>query len=689
MNKLISSICLGYLISFIFMSLVYAASPPQGSDGYSGNTPTQPKPTEQQKQNVEKFEKMMKALQEQMRRHQGNSQGNLSPEALKAQREAIKKLGKPLQQTTSNKPYVKSRKRKPISKEEFEAQQKQQRAYSKKNKHILVGEWKNRYGDTARIQSGGHIYLSGYKHMYWENAGRKITFYKGSVSGSSSLVAGMRATYNKSTDKITFYGTKYRASTFYRNDAARKKREMLAKIEKRKRDKKILKRAMAQDKNRKASSTRLQSDFENTLTCNNCDLTILKDYYFDCSWCEAIGSNFSKKAKLWLKYSFNWANLKEANFAKTSIRDTSFYKANLRGANFSGAQIGRTNFAYANLENANFRNAVIGESIFNGANLINADFTGAKIVRADFSFAHVKEGMFKTASLETVKLKASNEDKKLLGVWQMNLNNASRDIYYYEFFKDGSYLLTKGSLKRISEKQGRFRVMEEKHYYSIRNGEFEKLHTSTNYAASSSKVKINISGDQLTFKDLRSSGVKVYTRTKGKALVKYRQFRNRDYALRSAYLWNTDLIEKFSSDGVNYVNLQDLYGKDIFDNLFQNVNSFGHQEMQHIVMEDRHLRQIFTILIRENKEFGAGSGFEKMLFLSVRSGYVDTVKYLLAQSSSKLDMQQALEKYHKVEAQWKTIATNPRIKISQSKKRVISIYVPKCVEILKQRISEL
>ena len=249
--------------------------------------------------------------------------------------------------------------------------------------------------------------------------------------------------------------------SFYRYDDAFKEKEKLAKIEKRKRDRVIIKRAMENDAKQKLANDKLLKDFENTLTCNNCDLSILKDYRFDCSWCEANGSNFSKKNKMWLQYTFKWADLSASNISNTTIRETSFYKANLKGADFSGARIGQANFAYANLKNANFRNAVIGESLFNGANLKNADFAGAKIVRADFSFSDLDEDMFKSASLEDVKLKAAGLDKQLVGVWHMYANNAYKDVYYYEFFDDGSYIFAKGEVEQLHETDPRHRVFKE------------------------------------------------------------------------------------------------------------------------------------------------------------------------------------------------------------------------------------
>ncbi len=409
----------------------------------------------------------------------------------------------------------------------------QRAAIKQQNKNKLVGKWKNKKGIIAKLQkssirsSGGYFYLKGFKGMYWESKGDKITFYQAMV-GRSELVKDMTAKYNSDQDKITFSGGEYNAVSFYRYGKVQKEQEKLAKIEKRKRDRAILRRAMLKDRKNEEKAKIVRSKFNKTLICNNCDLSGMREHTVDYSWSEAKGSNFSKKDKLWSKYQFKWANLKEANFSGTTIRDTTFYKANLKGADFSGARIGQTNFAYANLENANFRNTFIGESLFNGANLRNADFTDAKIVRTDFSFSDFNEDMLISEDFDDVKLKATNLDKQLIGIWHMNINNVRKEVYYYEFFEDGSFILIKGSVERLKESDPMHREFEDQRFYSVRKGIFEKMTPNSGFKDSNrhSKIIPKIYGDKLIFTKAHTSKKKIFTRTRGKALEKYMQFRN-------------------------------------------------------------------------------------------------------------------------------------------------------------------
>ena len=601
---------------------------------------------------------VMENMTKQLHLFMPNAQGKINKKELKELQRVSILVSEYWTKSPGTKPYNPNNKSKPVTKEEFYAEQKRM---SKKKKHHLISIWKNRYGEVIEITLGGHIYFRKGKHVYWESRGDKIVLFDDS---SSERHKTMRVTYNKNTDKITVYGAKYHDPIFYRYDEARKKRDVIAKAEKRKKDRIIIKRSMEQDAKREIIDKKSNARFYRTLTCKNCDLTTLKDHIFDCRWCDAEGSNFSKKDKLWSRYDFKWANLKKANFSKTSVRDTSFYKADLKGANFSGARIGMTNFAYANLENANFRNAQIGESLFNGANLKNADFTGATIVRADFSFSNINEKTLKSAKLDDVKIKATNIDKQMLGVWKMNSNNAYKDVYYYEFFEDGSFILTKGTVKRLTASDSRYRKFKEQRFYSVRKGAFEKMTSSSGFRDSNrnSKEIPTVSGNALTFTNGSNSPAKIYTRVQDRELTDYRRFRNTKFALNSAYYWNTDVIEKLSADGVNYATLHSIYEDNFFDHLFQSYISSG-------VQDDRHIRYIYKFLVRDNSEFLSGSNYEKMLVNAMNYNHIETLDFLLSISKSKMDMQYAL------------VAYKSRVNEASQNKKV--------VELVDKRISEL
>ncbi|MCF6256906.1 MAG: pentapeptide repeat-containing protein [Gammaproteobacteria bacterium] len=574
----------------------------------------------------------------------------ISPEQEKLNKEAYENIIKSIGDSDNDWSPAKKRKGSPVSKEQFEALYNRKHTSSQKKKHKLEGHWKSKNGNLARLQldglrSGGYFYLDGYKSMYWESQEDNITFYKVESSGGDDKFKGMRAVYNDKTDDITFYGGKYNAVSFYRYDDARKEKEKQAKIEKQKRNRAILQRAMLKDEKREVGEKALLTKFNNTLTCNNCDLTILGDYNLDYNWSEASGSNFSKKNKLWSRYQLKWANLKGADFSGTTIRDTTFYRANLSGADFSGARIGTTNFAYANLENANFRNAVIGESLFNGANLKNADFTGATIVRADFSFSNQVDWIFKPILTENVKLKASPIDHELVGVW---FNSSNDDVYYYEFFEDGSYINTFGSYNKALGKSGVEVRFAEQLFYSVRDGNLVTMTPDSVFRDSSQRSRIDINDN------LFNTGKNNYTRAEGKSLEKYKSFRNNDYALIAAFQWNIHLIEKLSADGVNFAEINNLYSFDTFDHLFGKIRSQGLKGKGSLLNQDRTIRHIFSTLISNNEDYrSGGTKFQTMVFHSLKNGYVDTVKYLLTKATKKADLKYALIDYEQLDSRMK------------------------------------
>ena len=166
----------------------------------------------------------------------------------------------------------------------------------------------------------------------------------------------------------------------------------------------------------------------------------------------------------------------------------------------------------------------------------------------------------------------------------------------------------KGEVEQLHETDPRHRVFKEQHFYSIRKDAFEKMTPNSIFKDSDRHTKSipKIQGDKLIFTSANTSETETFTRTSGKELVKYIQFRNRGFALRSAYLWNTDVIEKLSSNGVNYATLQDNYAANIFDHLFNSVMIY------HSVGDDRNIRYIFKVLLRENEGFASGSGFESL-----------------------------------------------------------------------------
>ena len=63
----------------------------------------------------------------------------------------------------------------------------------------------------------------------------------------------------------------------------------------------------------------------------------------------------------------------------------------------------------------------------------------------------------------------------------------------------------------------------------------------------------------------------------------------------------------------------------------------------------------------------------------MKLGYLETEKYLLAQSSSKIDMQYALIKYKKYY----------KNKTSKTTAGTVNIKVPESVDLVEKRISEL
>jgi len=683
-NTSIVILCLSVLISLVGVSATYAESS-KAFDKMS------------QAEKDKKYQQYMNQLQEQMRRAQSGKPMSASPKEMKAQQTASEFLRK-YAQDMQKKAYSNSRSSNPvksdnlrIERERMRKQQQVRAAYSKRKNDVIAGRWINSKGINLNFSPTGFVNFSGYKSMSWTRKNSAISFYlrgsKGKEKGARSPITGL---YNKNKDSITLTGTKYADATFIRANTAKGRSSMMAAHnaqqlsiiqakEKKYKEKLKAKKESGRytvDETWKSKTgpnikgLKLAKEFEKTLSCKNCDLTSLKDHIFDCHWCEAEGSNFSKKNKLWSRYEFKWATLKNSNFSSTSIRNTSFYKADLRGADFSGARIGQSNFAYANLEGANFRNAQIGESLFNGANLKNADFTGARIIRTDFSFADIKEKILKSASLDDVKVKATSLDKKFLGVWHSTPRAGQRGTFYYEFFEDGSQILANDSAKRLWAVNPMHRKFGQQSFYSIRKGAFEKMSPTSRFRDSDrhSKNIPKIQGDKLVFTKPNSNTKTIYTRTRGAALTKYIKFRNTRLALRSAYLWNTDVIEKLSSSGVNYATLYDSYGKNIFEHMFESFPRGKMTPWYNRVVFDRHARYIFTTLLRTNKEFASGSRFEEMLLLSLKSSYEDTVKYLLSQATNKDDMKFALIKYKKIRANTNT---------------------SKFVSLLEKRISEL
>lgn len=652
----IVSLCMAIFISLVFVSTSYAKSP-KSFDEMS------------QAEKDKKYQLYMNQLQDRIRSLQSGKTLSVSPKDMKAQ-QATNEFLRKYAQDAQKKSYSNSRSAKPVRRDglriERERMRKQQRARSasyRMKKDVIADRWVNSKGINLNFARTGFVNFSGYKSMSWTRKNSAISFYvrgsKGKQKGARKPITGL---YNKNKDSITLSGTKYADATFIRANTPKGRIIMKAAMAEHRAQR--IRNIQAKEKKYQAElkakrdsgrfnvdetwtsktgpntkGLKVAREFEKTLKCNNCDLRSLKNHIFNCNWCEAEGSNFARKDMSWSRYDFKWAKLKGAKFSGTSIRESSFYKADLRGADFSGARIGATNFAYANLENASFRNAFIGESLFNGANLKNADFTGAKIVRADFSFADVNEEMLKSENLEDVKLKATLLDKQIIGVWHMN--GSSNKTYYYEFFEDGSYILTPNIIKRLTETQTLSRVFKEQHFYSIRKGAFEKMTPNKAFFDTSRYTRIipTTNGNKLVFTDETSKGTTTYTRTTGKALAKYLQIRNMNFALRSAYLWNTDVIEKLSSSGVNYAILASIYGVNIFDNMFQ------HYKVYHRVQDDRHTRYIFKFLFKNNPEFKAGSNFEKLLVIAMKYGYIETLAYILKESQNKSDMQYALLKF--------------------------------------------
>lgn len=638
---LIVTLCLAIFMSLSFVSVTYAGSP-KAFEKMS------------QAEKDKKYKEILNKEKEYKRSVQSGKASRFSPQEIKEATDFLYKYAS----EKKNMAHSKRVERKRIQKLQSTNQTKNKKANTayKKKEDIIIGKWKNSKGVVLSINNRWGLHLTDYKSMRWKREGAKIALYdKGPPGGPRRIPSRITVTYDSKADKITLKGSKYADTTYSRykekplneltlEDARLRQNQVIAKNTAEYYEKHKTKVETKFDETWVSStgpsreSVKLAKEFETTLTCNNCDLTALKDYLFDCHWCEAEGSNFSKKkGKLWARFEFHWAKLKNSNFSETSIRNTSFYKADLRGADFSGARIGQSNFAYANLEGANFKNAQIGESLFNGANLKNADFTGATIVRTDFSFSNVNEQKLKSANLNDVKIVSTNLDRQLTGVWKTDINRGAKDVHYYEFFNDGSYISTKGRLARLTEMDPYNRAIKVQSYYSIRKGAFEKMAPA--FWFKDSKERIKLQGDRFTFINESNSSSPIFVRARGSELAKYLKFRNTSFALISARYWNTTMIEKLSANGANYATLQSLYSRNVFDNMFLSYKAIRR------VQGDRHTRHIFTTLLRENKEFRSGSGFENMLFKAMEHGFVETLKSLLEHSSSKTDMQYALIKY--------------------------------------------
>jgi uncharacterized protein YjbI with pentapeptide repeats len=119
------------------------------------------------------------------------------------------------------------------------------------------------------------------------------------------------------------------------------------------------------------------------------------------------------------------ANLVEADFSSTDLRDTKlaasdFSKAALAramldnsdaaGANFEKALGYRTSFVNANLENANFNKAEMQRADFTDAVLTSADFEKSELGRVNFSGADINGTNFDYANLARADFRAAKFD---------------------------------------------------------------------------------------------------------------------------------------------------------------------------------------------------------------------------------------------------------------------------------------
>ena len=136
-----------------------------------------------------------------------------------------------------------------------------------------------------------------------------------------------------------------------------------------------------------------------------------------------------------IKYNFQGANLKGANFANAILKHVHFNNAELENANFENATLDELSFYEAQLQNANFENAQLDIVDFSDAKLQNAklknvtllgyqnvsfsdaDLTNAKIELLEKGSDNTSMDIFKGAILERADLrKTMLESANLQGV---------------------------------------------------------------------------------------------------------------------------------------------------------------------------------------------------------------------------------------------------------------------------------